>query len=141
MNLGVALREYLIGISSVQTLVQGRIHPLVLPPNPVFPCIRYVTTEEMRPESSKGGTGLVAATLQMDFFTKKYIDTYNLSQVVRKVLQGFVGTMGSSPNQVVVQNIVFSNGYEDFSNDVGNYRILHDYHIWYEEELPSVSRF
>jgi hypothetical protein len=137
-QLGKGLRAYLMSKTAVNNLVSGRIYPVVLPQNPTLPAIVYSLVNANRPESMIGGTGLVQARVQVDCWALTQDAAASLSNEVRKVLQGFSGNFGSGSTLVVVQAVHVVGEYEMHEPDVNNYRVIIDYHIWYEEDLPTV---
>lgn len=137
----IAFRQYLLSISAVSTLVGTRIRVMRLQQNETLPAISYMIDDSWRIESQKGGTGLVRTRMQVDHWAASMLDARTLSEATRKVLQGFRGTMGSSPNAVAVSQVRYQSELSFYHEDVNNYRITHDYHIWHEESLPTVFTY
>lgn len=137
----IAFREYLLSISAVTAIVSTRISVMRLPQNVALPAISYMIERADRIESQKGGTGLVNTIMQVDHWGSSMLTCRQLAETTRKVLQGFRGTMGTSPNAVTVSQIRYENELSFYHEDVNNFRITHDYSIWHDEALPTVFTY
>lgn len=137
-KLGAGFRAYLISQATVQSVVAGRIYPLRLPQNPTFPAVTYTNIMSERPETMTGGTGLVRSRLQVDSWGQTKEAAEDLAARIRKVLQGFRGAFGSGATLVNVQAVHYVSDFEMYDPDVNNYRVIKDYHIWFEEDRPII---
>lgn len=135
----IAFRQYLLSISAITDIVADRVTIMRLFQNTDFPALTYLIESVYRVESQKGGTGLVRTRMQLDHYAKSMLDARNLATITRKVLQGYRGTMGTGANLVNVSQIRFQSELSFYHQDVNNYRIVHDYHIWHDEEKPTVN--
>jgi hypothetical protein len=136
-----AFRHYLLSISAVTDIIGTRMSIMRLPQNVTLPAISYMIDNVWRVESQKGATGLVQTRMQIDHWASSMFAARELSEVTRKVLQGFRGTMGISPNVVKVSQIRFQSDLSFYHPDVNNFRVTHDYHIWHDESLPTVNTY
>lgn len=137
----IAFRDYLLSIAAVTALVSSRISVMRLPQNVVLPAISYMIDGAYRPETQKGGTGLVRTRMQVDHWASSMLTARQLAETTRKILQGYRGTMGSGANSVKVSQVRFQSELNFYHEDVNNFRVTHDYNIWHDEALPTVNTY
>jgi hypothetical protein len=138
--LEVGLRAYLLSHTTITNLVAQRVHYGRMLQNSNFPVVVFHIIHEYRVESMSGGSGLVRALVQIDHWAKDILQAAALAKATREVLQGYQGGVwGTSPNTVTVQGVHSIGGRRGFEPDVNEDRVIHEYHIWYEESIPSFS--
>lgn len=137
----IAFREYLLSITAITALVSTRVSVMRLPQNVTLPAISYMIDGAWRVESQKGGTGLVRTRMQVDHWASSMLSARELAEATRKVLQGYRGNMGTGANLTAVSQVRFQSELNFHHEDVNNYRVTHDYHIWHEEAKPTVSTY
>jgi len=70
-------------------LVGGGVHPVVIPQQATYPCIRYATITAAPESSLCGSSGLVRSSVQLDLYAQQYADVRALRESVVAVMQGF----------------------------------------------------
>jgi hypothetical protein len=83
-------------------LVSNRVHPVVVPQEATYPCLRYATVGASPENSLCGGSGLVRSHVQIDIFSPEFA-------VVRQLREAVVEAMLSLPleNILTLEQDVF----------------------------------
>lgn len=63
-------------------LVSNRVHPVVVPQDASYPCIRYVTVSAAPENSLCGSSGLVRSSFQLDIYAEQYAQVRALREQV-----------------------------------------------------------
>jgi hypothetical protein len=71
-------------------LVQGRVHPQILPERPVYPCIRYANVGGGPDNTICGRSSLNIWRFRIDVFAATMTDTLLLRDLVTEAMDGFV---------------------------------------------------
>jgi hypothetical protein len=133
-----AIKAKLDGDSNVNPTLGGRLYPGELPKTVAFPAARYTVVSDVADFQMRGPTALRQARIQIDVVDPSMDDAFSLAQLIETSLAGFTGTIGSSPNQHVVQMIkcegieqMFSDGSSDAEEPRGLHGYMADYIVWY----------
>jgi hypothetical protein len=132
------LTEFLSDHAVVGPLVKDaaitRVFPLLIPEHvrgdaKKIPCIVY-----QRVGTFRGGTfcetdSLAAIDLQLDIYSKSYLECKTLAQKVRQALVDFTGSMGESHVAKVFIGVEF----DLVETDTGLYRVSQTYTFWAQE--------
>jgi len=70
-------------------VVAGRVHPVVVPQDATFPCIRYALASGTRPASLCGDAGLMYSDVQIDIYAREFSEVRALREQVITAMQGF----------------------------------------------------
>jgi len=119
--------------ASVSALVSGRIYPLVLEQNTSYPAITYTKVASVHIHDLDGSAGLANPTFQVDSWAYTYPEARNLSDAVRRALQGY---SGSPYTGTVVSGIYLTGERHFYDSEVKIYRVSADYEVWHSEVIP-----
>lgn len=119
------LRDYLVSYDDLNALVGSRIYPGVLPENPTYPAISYSLVSESRHHN----IDVAYPRYQFSCFSPNYISAKNVATQVRKALQRYRGTMGSTQ---VIQG-VFENEIELYDPTDKLYHVAVDMKLIFRE--------
>ena len=82
------LEEFLF--TTLGPLVSGAVHPVVVPQQASFPCIRYATVTASPESSTCGSSGFVRSQVQLDLYAEEYAQVRALrEQVVEAMADDF----------------------------------------------------
>jgi len=73
--------------STLGPLVQGAVHPVTVPQEAHFPCIRYATVSAIPEASTCGASGLVRSQVQVDIYAQEYAGVRTLREQVVSAMQ------------------------------------------------------
>lgn len=125
-----ALIDLLKADASVAAIVGTRIYFTQAPQTPVLPYAVMFRVDGPRVYGMEGASGLVAARVQIDIYSKTAKQARDVGRTIRQVLSGFRGEQ-SGVNLQAVLLLDEGDGYED-SPELQ--RVTHDYRVWYQEE-------
>lgn len=131
-----ALISLLKNTATVSAVVGARVFPFAIAQNATLPCITVerVSTPRMLTHSDSGATGTLAhSRFQIDSWAETAKGAKQLADIIRAVLNGKTGSIGTAPNTVTVRVILIENEVSEWSPDVEIYRMICDYVIWQEE--------
>jgi hypothetical protein len=131
MSIASDLRTYLLADATLTTLVGTRMYPLKLPQAPTMPAIIYTWISGARVHSTDGPSGLSNPRVQFDCWAQTYLEAEALLEALRKRLDGFQGTAGSS----WIQAVFFETERDGYDDDTELYRRSADFFVWYEEAV------
>lgn len=97
-----AIYSILVQDATINGLVSTRIYPNLIPQGKAMPAITYQQISGVRDAVMDGPTGLVAARFQINCWAKKYNDAKELTEAVRKELDGYSGTVNSRKIEVIM---------------------------------------
>jgi hypothetical protein len=121
LMLAVALHDRLA------PLVQGRVHPQILPERPVYPCIRYANVGGGPDNTLCGRSSLNIWRYRIDIFARTAMEMHLLRDLVTNVMDDF-----SMPCLQVMD----MDGYEP---EVRVFRRMLDYSIHQQEDRASAG--
>ena len=70
-------------------IVSGRCHPVVIPQDASFPCIRYATASTRMEDSLCGNSGLVRSSVQIDIYAQNFSEVRSLRESVLAAMLAF----------------------------------------------------
>lgn len=130
------LLVYLKSKTDITSLVSTRIYPFNLPQEVALPALAYSrnnTPRELTHDTS-GATGTLArVSLQFDVYSETYSKVKQVTDALRKVLNGYSGSMGTAPNTVTIRAVLVYDEIPDFQGDIGLYHMIATYTFWQEE--------
>lgn len=127
------LRAFLAGSTRVQAHVgssdAARIEPSVLPEDTRYPAVRYERISTDRQYTQDGPTGKPNALFQIDSFAKDVDAAFDLSESIRKAMDGFKGPMGAEK----VDGTFSDDQDAHYNEDSETYRVRQDWRIYHTE--------
>lgn len=126
------LRAKLSSAAAISALVgsgaAARIHPVILPQNPVLPAISYQRIDAEHVHDHGGMSGLAHARMQLDCWDDDYAGARDLAEKVRLALDGFTGVVGST-----TFGAIWLLDERDLYDDAPLfYRRSMDFDVWYQ---------
>jgi hypothetical protein len=76
-------------VMALAPLVNGRMHPIIIPQKTTLPAIRYATLSAVPDNSLCGSAGLVRSVVQLDIYALDYSVTRALREQVVSAMQDF----------------------------------------------------
>lgn len=116
-------------ISEVQTHIDDRIYPGVIPENCKQPAIRYVVSDQPDELTGEGSTDYYKASLQLDIYHNQYSIARNIARAVQKRFHGYQQTDADIPISLI-EHIDTDMLYENKSRE---HRALMTFTIQYKE--------
>lgn len=135
MNLIHALRAFILADTAIAALVGTRMYPIQLPQNPTLPAIRFFRASGTRPQSTTGPLGQSNPRFQIDSYAISFEAANNLSELIRKRLDGYRGPAGSEDD--FIQGAFFETERDFWEAEPlpGMYVASRDYMIWFREAV------
>lgn len=128
------LVAFLKADSTINSAVNGRVFPNIVPQGSPFPAISYNQVSGVRLRNIPNGpTGRAMPRITINSWAERYSAAKDLADAVRIRLDGFRGIMGSTD----VGRVTLDNEFDDFAEEAGTkgvHRILQDYIFSYIEE-------
>ena len=121
------VRKFLADQSTVNTIVEARLYPMMLPQNPVLPAITIQLTGTRGIDTHDDAGGIKISTLQIDSWGSTHTSVKLLAKAVRGVLNGYSGTLDTQ----AAQNIVFKNELDLFDPETEKYRVVQFWEVWH----------
>lgn len=100
-----ALYAIIIGDATVYSLIETRVYPNIIPQGADMPAVTYQQISGVRDHAFSGPNGLVSARFQINCWSDSYSEARQLSEAVRKLLDGYSGTV----NTREIQSIMLEN--------------------------------
>lgn len=116
--------------ADVAALCGTRIYPLILPADPVLPCITYQRISTVPQYTMDGPTGFITARVQIDLWADSYSSAKALASAVQAVLDGFTGTLS---NGVLVLDIRIDGALDAYEKDARLYREQTDFIVQFAQ--------
>ncbi len=144
MTLGDGIKERLLDITALTTLVGQRVFELVLPQNEKRTAVRFQVLGASRPDHLRGPVNQVAQRVQVDVYVPiGPIDPLGDARAIADAVRGdglgtgatgfwgWVGTVGGSPEAIEIRRVeLLDDGdalYE--SDEIRRVRIRQDYRV------------
>lgn len=130
-----AVYEHLSGNAAIQSRVQGRIYPILLPQDKPLPAIVYAPVIANYDSALQGDTGFVKQTIQFVCHDTTYKKTRELSRMVKKAFQDYHGDMCG----LFIQAVFIKSDYEYNANtalkfDMGEYMSSLEFEFFFNEK-------
>ena len=141
MTIESALFSYLSTKAEVTAEVSTRIYPQPAPQEADYPFITLMVITD-NPEHHMGGAaGLTNVGMQIDIWTETIPERVEISEVIRNVLDGFRGNMGTE--NLNIRSCFMQNRANFLESDTEGkaspvYRSSMDFSIWHVESLPTL---
>jgi Protein of unknown function (DUF3168) len=135
MSIETALFEFLAAQTEVQAILgeasRLRFYPLVVPQKALLPGCVYRFDNTNRGRTYCATDKVVQTRVQLDSYSKNYLEAVQLAAVLRLVLVDFRGMMGT----VRVKDVAIDpNSDRDLEDpEPGLYRRWQDYTVWHVE--------
>lgn len=123
------LYDYLINDSNINALVSGRVYPIILPQNAVYPCITYRRSGDDRNYDFAGQTGFVAGFIDIDAWGDTFSAAKGLQKTILTAIKNYKGLMGT----VTVDRAFISASVDVYEDSVEKYRCSLATTIWFKE--------
>jgi hypothetical protein len=143
IDIRAALRERLLGDSTINTLVGGvRIYPGIVPQGinqaaASQPALVQNLITEQTDYHMAGASGLVSMRVQIDAWAKTPDEAVDLANRAKDRLSGFSGTISwgdtTPQSSVSIQGIFAENARDDYDDLAKMHRRGRDFIIWYGE--------
>ena len=131
------LRSYLLADSTVGAAVAGRMFPVVLPQNTLYPALSYQQVSGIRDWTLCGPTDWARIRVTINVWAKTYDEAHSLADAVRNRLQGVAVTLDDSPlaevGSIRLDN-EFDSPFETEAGIEGVYRVVQDYIVSHLED-------
>jgi hypothetical protein len=127
MSIGAGIYALLKADDGVAAVVGGRIFPVLLPENATLPAMTYQIiggTSDPTFETS----GPQRVRIQFDVFAAKYIDADSGREAIRKVLNGFVGSLADG---TYLQNANLIQGTDYFLEYPRSFRCMSEFYLYF----------
>ena len=131
MSIASDLRTFLLADATLGGLIGTRLYPLKLPQDPTVPAMTFQWISGQRAHAADGAVGLASPRVQFDCWAETYLEAEAVFEALRKRLDGFRGTAGSSR----VQGAFFETERDDYEDEGRLYRRSADFFIWHEEAI------
>lgn len=118
----------LLGHSSLDTLIGGRVYAVDAADSATLPAIVYSKISSKRLRSLSGSSpGLALSRLQLDVYAEEYDQAKSVSRAVIERLDGFSGTSSG-----IELRKMWLDAEEDlYEGDPGVYRVSMDFLVWH----------
>lgn len=130
-----AVYEHLSANAAIQSRVQGRIYPILLPQDKPLPAIVYAPVIANYDSALQGDTGFVKQTIQFVCHDTTYKKTRELSRMVKKAFQDYHGDMCG----LFIQAVFIKSDYEYNANtalkfDMSEYMSSLEFEFFFNEK-------
>ena len=130
-----AVYEHLSGNTAIQSRVQGRIYPILLPQDKPLPAIVYAPVIANYDSALQGDTGFVKQTIQFVCHDTTYKKVRELTRMVKNAFQDFYGDMCG----LFIQAVFIKSDYEYNANtalkfNMGEYMSSLEFEFFFNEK-------
>lgn len=124
-------------ISLLSAVASGKVYGSIAPENARAPFVTFQKVSGFKVRDINGPSGLARTVFQLDMYEDDYASCVQLADQVRKILDGFAGTVTIGADSVNIGGVSMQ-GERDFvesGTDPKLYRASVDYLFKYEEDL------
>ena len=141
MTIESALFSYLSTKAEVTAAVGTRILREIAPEGAIYPFMTYTVVGDVPEHHMGGASGLTNVTMQIDVWAETFGEAVSLSEVIRNVLDGFTGDMGSE--NLSIRTCHLENKISLPEADLEGaqspvFRKSLDFLIWHVESVPTL---
>lgn len=127
------LREFLLGLSAISTLVDAeRIYAVTVPQNERQDSIAIAEISGTGHHHMQGASAIGERRVQIDCWAQDPDRARTLANLVQDRIDGYRGPMGSGQHLVQVQGVFFDSAREIFDADAELYKASRDYRLIWE---------
>lgn len=137
-DIRAAIKEYILGDSSIAAIIGTRIYPVILPQGVVDTSIVYSRISGLGDNTMRSATFLSRPRMQIDAWSARHDTAAELANLIKQRIDGFgPGDLpygSNSPRDFVfVQGIFYQSERDDFDNEMKMFSVSRDYFVWHEE--------
>ena len=139
MAIGQDVRTFLLSKSSFTSVVGTRLYAGTLPQRvTTAPFVIYSIVSQNAAHHLGNGAGFAETRIQFDVYAITPEARDSLVEIIRNILQGYSGTMGSS----TVSSVTYKNSIDQYvqpqdQSDIGNWRNTTDYWFRHDQAVPT----
>lgn len=126
-----AIYSRLTAASAVTALVSTRIYPNKIPQEATLPAVAYQRISARRVKAHAAPTGLARVRVQVTCVARTYSEVKGLAVVVRKALEGVIGTVGG----LAVQGSWLETDADEYGDAEGLHSVRQDFMFWHTEAI------
>lgn len=133
------LSEYLLSITELTDIVDQKIHAFgEVPTGTQLPYVTWSKIDNLHTNHQGGSSGLAEPRLQLEAWAMTEYDAALIFDILRRNLDGFVGTWGTGADEVNIRVAILENDREDYSppddgTQQGAHRASGDFLVWFVE--------
>lgn len=131
MILEEAIKTKLSASATITAVVSSRIYYMNLPDNATFPAVSFQRVGTARDYTMTDTVQMAEATIQVDSWSQNIYQAVTLGDEVRKVLDGFRGTVGD----IKFERFVQQNELDLPELEGTLYRRMQTYRVIFQEDL------
>ena len=109
----------------------SRIYPNKIPQEATLPAVAYQRVSTRRVKAHAAPTGLARVRVQVTCVARTYSEVKGLAVVVRKALEGVMGTVGG----VTVQGSWLETDADEYGDAEGLHSVRQDFMVWHTEVI------
>ena len=109
----------------------SRIYPNKIPQEATLPAVAYQRVSTRRVKAHAAPTGLALVRVQVTCVARTYSEVKGLAVVVRKALDGVMGTVGG----VAVQGSWLETDADEYGDAEGLHSVRQDFMVWHTEAI------
>ena len=134
-----AFFEFLSGIVELTTEINDKIFPTgAVPTGTQLSYLTWVIVDNDHVHHQGGPSGLANPRIQVDVWASTEFEAARIFDIVRRNLDGFIGTMGTGGNATTVRVVVIDSDREEYNppddaTQMGVHRASGDFLIWFVE--------
>jgi len=134
-----ALFQFLSSITELTDVIETKIYPAgAVPTGTQLPYLTWNKTDNVHTHHQGGSSGLAEPRLQLDIWATTEYAAALTFDILRRNLDGFVGTWGVGADEVTIRVSILETDREDYSPpDDGTQRGAHrasgDFLVWFVE--------
>ena len=109
----------------------ARIYPNKIPQEATLPAVAYQRVSTRRVKAHAAPTGLARVRVQVTCVARTYSEVKALAVVVRKALEGVMGTVGG----LAVQGSWLETDADEYGDAEGLHSVRQDFMLWHTEAV------
>ena len=109
----------------------SRIYPNKIPQEATLPAVAYQRVSTRRVKAHAAPTGLARVRVQVTCVARTYSEVKGLAVVVRKALEGVMGTVGG----LALQGSWLETDADEYGDAEGLHSVRQDFMVWHTEAI------